>query len=212
MSSTNANVEVDSATDASNICIDCGMCCDGTLFSEVSVRPYDDFEMLTTKGLTIRPQGEELVFGLPCTEFTGGRCAIYDCRPAVCRSYRCQLMRRVDQNEIGATEARELIVEVLVFRDRVRDSLHEAVAPDSPTPIGEMRRRLRELIGAPAGSDGPVLDHAALMHEADTLGLLLSRHFLDDDVAVHATSDRPAPIGHLRASSSARDVGADRHS
>lgn len=176
-------VIADAAAEKSNICIDCGMCCDGTLFSEVSVRPYDDAAILITKGLTIRPHGEERVFDLPCTEFTAGRCGIYDCRPEVCRSYRCQLLRRVERGEITAADAQTLINEAKVLRDRVRTGFQGVVSSADLMPVSELGRQLRDLIEADVDSGHPGDGHAVLSLDVDALGLLLASHFHVDDMA-----------------------------
>ena len=63
----------------------CGLCCDGSIFQLVKLRPGE------------RPPGLRLVpahdaFAQPCGCLEGTRCTIYPQRPVACRGFRCRLL------------------------------------------------------------------------------------------------------------------------
>ena len=91
-----------------NICLDCGICCDGTFFDYVPVTE-EEAAVLESTGLSIKLVEElGLRIQLPCKKF-GGCCTIYAERPAICRSFRCRLLKSKDKGEIEAGHALQRI-------------------------------------------------------------------------------------------------------
>jgi len=88
----------------STLCLACGLCCDGTLFTQVPLRS-DELGRVRRRGLPIleRPQGAALQ--QRCAALAGCRCEIYDDRPAACRSYRCMLLTALGEGEVSLAEA-----------------------------------------------------------------------------------------------------------
>src|SRR5215470_7025634 len=87
-----------------DLCVQCGMCCDGSIFADVRLQPEDDPVRLAALGLVLkgavlpsgsteaetnitptRPQPRAPVFPQPCAMLQGCRCTIYAERPAHCR-------------------------------------------------------------------------------------------------------------------------------
>jgi Fe-S-cluster containining protein len=82
-----------------NICLDCGICCDGTFFDFVPVSEVEA-TVLESTGLSIKlVEGLGLRIQLPCMKF-GSCCTIYADRPAICRSFRCRLLKSMDKGDI----------------------------------------------------------------------------------------------------------------
>ena len=94
------------APDASDLCTQCGLCCDGTIYPKARAFP-DDLTGLAEHGLTVLGQGEDekLAFALPCPRLKGTCCTIYQERFTVCRRFRCALLQRLDGGEIDVTAA-----------------------------------------------------------------------------------------------------------
>src|SRR5262245_48914366 len=89
-------IQVRGVRDGSELCLRCGLCCDGTLFMRADLEPGEE-EFAESLGLAVQPGrgGEPGNFQLPCTAFIDGRCSVYERgRPARCGSYRCNLLRR----------------------------------------------------------------------------------------------------------------------
>ena len=94
------------APDASDLCTQCGLCCDGTIYPKARAFP-DDLTGLAEHGLTVlgKGEGEKLAFALPCPRLNGTCCTIYPQRFTVCRRFRCALLQKLDVGEIDVTSA-----------------------------------------------------------------------------------------------------------
>ena len=95
--------------DSSNLCLSCGLCCDGTLIGFVqleseeipALRDLMDIEEVNAKG----------VFLQPCNNYCDG-CTIYSQRPKQCASFKCGLLKSVEQKELDFDKAIDTIDEV----------------------------------------------------------------------------------------------------
>jgi Fe-S-cluster containining protein len=86
------------------------LCCDGTLFADVELRPNDDAKRLKRHGLTLeKKRPGKLAFAQPCAGFEGKLCGVYHDRPKLCRLFECRLLKRVKTNEIAASAALKTI-------------------------------------------------------------------------------------------------------
>jgi Fe-S-cluster containining protein len=83
-----------SANASESLCLRCGLCCDGSLFSFLGVQP-GEVERLAARGLVAetRPDGR-LALGLTkgCPGLSGKTCTLYEDRPLACRDYKCLLL------------------------------------------------------------------------------------------------------------------------
>jgi hypothetical protein len=68
-----------------DLCLSCGLCCDGSLFWAVPVGEGEDVPV---------PLDGEGRLRQPCACFAG-RCTVYDRRPASCRSFDCRVLQTV---------------------------------------------------------------------------------------------------------------------
>lgn len=88
----------------SRLCTECGMCCDGSLFSIVELGLEEDAPMgptfFDTKGVRR--------FAQPCPCFDSV-CTIYDARPRTCRVFLCDTARAVQSGRLGLRQAQERI-------------------------------------------------------------------------------------------------------
>lgn len=84
----------------STLCQACGLCCDGSLFTHVSLEP-DELEQLRALGIPTqtRRSGRE-VLPQKCPALQGRSCGIYSDRPASCASYQCLLADSLEDGEI----------------------------------------------------------------------------------------------------------------
>ena len=110
-------------TDGQNLCLSCGLCCDGTIFAHGPVSAAEPVEVFRAAGIRITPDrgGEgRYELPLPCLRFENGRCQTYGCRPAICSSYRCRLLRRVEAGNMALQEARGIVQSAREKRRRLR--------------------------------------------------------------------------------------------
>lgn len=146
---------------AQQLCLACGLCCDGTMFHHVSIES-DEVEPLRRFGLPIA--SDEVRMPQPCTAHVNGRCEAYTVRPKACVSFRCRLLTRLESGEITEAAARAVLTTIL---DAARE-LRTAAAG---------RTRPLRLVLEPSDAMDPTFrrEHADLLLSARVLKLLLQR-------------------------------------
>jgi Fe-S-cluster containining protein len=92
--------------DSSNICLPCGLCCDGTLIGFVEL----DSEELPgmREVMDIEDENGNGFFLQPCSNYCDG-CTIYSKRPKQCASFKCELLKSFEQKELNFDSAIEII-------------------------------------------------------------------------------------------------------
>lgn len=141
-----------------SLCLECGACCDGTMFPHADV----SFEEAARLGDRIEVREGKLL--QPCRALSGRACGVYEVRPAVCRAYRCLALQQLDAGEVTLEEARETIGELLARRD--------AVVALVGGPPGDALRTARAQVAA--GTASPELKHAVERLKRAVLLLQLS--------------------------------------
>lgn len=161
------------------LCSNCGLCCDGTLFVDVKLRPNDDAKQLAKFGLALTKSGRgKSAFAQPCNCFDGRYCKIYGDRPAQCRAFECGLLKRVASGEISADNALESICKAKSVANRLRGLLRAFGQRPEEKPMAHC---YSEAMAGPIDlSGGPdnAKSHAKLMQAYGDLTSLLERDFL----------------------------------
>lgn len=93
-------------SDSSNICLECGLCCNGTLIGFVQVEPEELPEI--RKIMNIEEERGHGFFLQPCSKFCDG-CTIYSQRPKQCDLFKCGLLNAVEQKALDFDLAVEKI-------------------------------------------------------------------------------------------------------
>ena len=88
----------------SDLCVACGMCCDGTMFTNVVANDAELVQM-SFLGAETKVKEEKQFFLQPCPAHNNGSCSIYETRPRTCVGYKCALLRRVLNEEITPEQA-----------------------------------------------------------------------------------------------------------
>lgn len=118
-----------------SLCIDCAMCCDGTLFGHLTLAEGEAREF-GSKVSTYVEDGQTRV-RLGCPHLAGnGACGIYGQRPGVCRGYRCRLLKRVDRGDMDEARAASIVQRAKELRQQSRDR-YIAATPSVHRPNGE---------------------------------------------------------------------------
>jgi Fe-S-cluster containining protein len=90
----------------SDLCVACGMCCDGTMFGNVVAQDHELVQMIFLGAETKYKEEEDKHFFLqPCPAHINGSCSIYETRPKTCSGYKCHLLKRVLRNELSPERA-----------------------------------------------------------------------------------------------------------
>ena len=107
------------------LCVQCGLCCDGTLFTHVALTP-DEAARLGFPGVLRQPCPK---LGSDC------RCTVYESRPKGCARFVCMLGRALEDGEVGLEEAVSKVEEMKALRGRI-----DALVPGPGPPIPRARR------------------------------------------------------------------------
>ncbi|MFZ5439777.1 MAG: YkgJ family cysteine cluster protein [Myxococcota bacterium] len=117
-----------------SLCVECGLCCDGTLFQRVPLA-VDEAARLP-RALTLADG--QLV--QPCGALDGCRCTIYADRPSTCRTYACLVLTSLETGRISERDARGALAEVRAARAEV--ARLNAGALDERQALTEAREKL----------------------------------------------------------------------
>lgn len=106
------------AAPASGLCMGCGLCCNGVLYSHALLEPRE-VEPAIRAGLNVLQDEGARRFTQPCACNDGGPCTIYAERPAACASYQCALLKRylageasLEQCAAKVTRVKELVASI----------------------------------------------------------------------------------------------------
>jgi uncharacterized protein len=132
----------------SELCRRCGLCCDGTLFTQVPLAPAEAEALCGRVGTRVEADGSQ-VLPQRCGALHGEGCGVYAERPAVCRAFRCLLLTAAQEGEVSAQEALRLIAEA----HRRLEALEQALPSQPGAAGGSVVRRARRVpaLRAPLG-------------------------------------------------------------
>jgi Fe-S-cluster containining protein len=159
------------------LCPNCGLCCDSTLFADVELRAGDDAKRLKQLGLAlVQKTKSKLAFAQPCACFDGKFCGIYGDRPRQCRKFECGLLKRVDAKEMKAAMALKKISEAKILAGKVRRLLRSVGQDDEGLAL---TKRYSQAMSAPVdlSADDSEL-RGELMLAVNDLMRMLQRDFL----------------------------------
>ena len=151
------------ATDG--LCLRCGMCCDGTLFRDVELRPPDDRAALKRAGLKIRSfrrstAGQGVVghrFPQPCAALDPQCCCqVYTERPASCREFECALFQAVADGRMSVAQAGRKIARTRDLASQARRWLAALGDAEETLALAKRFQRMQRGFFAgqlPAGQD-----------------------------------------------------------
>ena len=112
-------VIVESPLSEQEICLNCGLCCDGTLFSYADLATGEQGNLPDEIEQKYAKQDDYEYFALPCSYFCG-KCTIYDQKkPIVCSVFRCQLLKNVSSAKITQSDAIKTVANALKFREEI---------------------------------------------------------------------------------------------
>jgi Fe-S-cluster containining protein len=126
-----------STRSGSDLCLPCGLCCDGSLFSHAWLEPAEEGQARSL-GLEVYPLDTRVTFRLPCPLFRPDRCSIYgQRRPGICASYQCRQLRNYLRGKVALEDA---VRQICVAKARVADLRLQAGSEPN------FRERLRQVL------------------------------------------------------------------
>jgi uncharacterized protein len=145
------------------LCLKCGLCCDGTLFTHVALTVE---EATRLKGRVELQSNEQAgVLRQPCSALERCKCTVYADRPQGCARFVCMLGAALTSGEVSLEEAEQTVAKAQALRDAINK-----LVPGIGTPIGRARQY---------EDRGPDAETAVAVREARrALEAFVRRHFL----------------------------------
>ncbi len=163
------------------ICVTCGFCCDGTLFSTATLKPGEKGNLPEKMEEAYGKNGEYEFFKLPCAYFCE-KCTIYDQKKAnVCSSFRCKLLKDVAKNEVSQEQALGIVENAMQMRQEVF-KLYAAIFHVAHAPHF---RQILTSIGDKEEANDPIAltkEFQLLKIKATILETLLIKQFKSEDI------------------------------
>ena len=127
------------------LCLACGLCCDGTLFDLVKIEASDDAPKLKALGLPVtvsRGKAPVARFPQPCAALCEDRtCRLYADRPWQCRVFECGVFKDAKAGRITFVVALRLVKQARRRADKVRRLLRELGDTEEHRALGERFHR-----------------------------------------------------------------------
>lgn len=89
--------------------MDCGLCCDGSIFEDVELKDLHEADSMEILGLEIEEEEGKHLLLQPCNALSGTQCSLYPHRPECCRTFECHLLNRLKTGEITKPQALTMI-------------------------------------------------------------------------------------------------------
>lgn len=105
-----------------NICINCGLCCDGTLFKFAKIKEDEMIDPIVAANISYSDDGKKRL-RQRCCFLKGKICSIYDKRPLVCAGFKCKQLESFVSNNISYDEAMKTINETIVLKESIERNL-----------------------------------------------------------------------------------------
>jgi len=169
---------VDSPKD---LCVACGLCCDGTLYDFVRLEPADDALRLRQLGLPVNvSRGRTPVtrFPQPCAALCQDRtCRIYQERPSQCQEFECGVLKDAKAGQITYATGLGEVKKARRRADGVRQLLRELGDTDEHRALGERFHRTSERLEAGGIAEEVKTKYADLTQAVHHLKLQVAAKF-----------------------------------
>ncbi|MDB5212612.1 MAG: hypothetical protein JWO86_539 [Myxococcaceae bacterium] len=108
-----------SVAEANALCMQCGLCCDGTFYGSVVVADGEKAR-LERVGLRVVQADGATAMPQPCSALRGCLCAVYEERPSACAAYECTLRKRVSAGERTMDDATAKVTQMRALLASIR--------------------------------------------------------------------------------------------
>lgn len=159
------------------ICLECGLCCDGTLFGHAELGPGERGNLPAMIEQNVFVLDGKDFFRLPCLYFRD-KCTIYDRpRAEVCGSYRCRLLSDMKEERITAVEALEIIRRAREMRHSLVRAFNLSRTGNEMLPFAVILRELGKRNEPSAVNDFTDSDFYIIQARCNIFEALLIKHF-----------------------------------
>lgn len=159
---------------ATALCLDCGICCEGVLYTYGQLHE-DEVERIIDLGILVSEESEAPAFVQPCACHLDRRCAVYDDRPRTCVTYRCALLRSAQTGTSTFAECHRIVKEVRAVISRIYGRI--GTRDPSKRIWSQAGDYLRAHMPPDSGPQDAQRAHGPLLLDLNVLALLCRRHF-----------------------------------
>ncbi|WP_375239856.1 YkgJ family cysteine cluster protein [Aurantibacter sp.] len=161
-------------SDLSNICLPCGICCDGTLIGFVELE-NEELPRLK-KIMDIEDERDHGFFLQPCKKYCNG-CTIYSERPKQCGKFECGLLKSVEEKELEFDSALDIVNNAKQLRISIEKKLEVLDFELKSTSFYFKMVELKKVFSKKELDDTLTQNHLKLKKELIELDILLSDKF-----------------------------------
>jgi Fe-S-cluster containining protein len=183
------------ASSSQSLCLTCGLCCDGTLFWGLPLKPDDDVTPLKAIDINIVSDNDLTILKLPCAAHKNCTCTVYAHRPQACRSFKCKLLKSFERDDISQRSAREIIKKMKSLKNEMNEL---AFAASTTARSGEEILSLMKRCQTHPSIGATKQNYARVLLKFGELQIYLDRFFRDEAMF--------APDAPDRSSAAARDT------
>jgi hypothetical protein len=202
-----SDVEKSAVSSSQSLCLACGLCCDGTLFYGVLLKPDDDITPLKAASMNIVSDDASTLLKLRCAAYKNCTCTVYANRPQGCQTYKCELLKRLEQDDISQQSALEIINKT----KSLKNEMHAlALAASTTAQSGEEIKLLLKRCQADQSIGATKQGYARVLLKFGELQIYLDRFFREEamyqsSAAPHqySTPSTVEGMAHLRPSDAA---------
>jgi hypothetical protein len=163
---------------AGELCLACGLCCNGVLFKDVELQAGDDGARLEALGLPVCDSGKTSKFSQPCAALCAdNRCRLYAERPARCREFECALFKAVLAGDLALSAALRTVQTAQQRAGKVRRLLRQLGDTRDHLALSLRFKRTRQRLESRALNAAATATFGDLTLAVQALNLLLSARF-----------------------------------
>ncbi len=161
------------------VCIQCGFCCDGTLFTHADLLPGEYPNLPPAIRARYQRVGDDESFALGCTYFSG-KCTIYEQdKPTICSTFRCKALKKIADGNLSPAAARVSIAKFKTWRQEIF-VLYEAIFDKAhPASFWDLLAELPTLPGS-SGAEGHAAGVELLIIKCGLLDAAMTKYFKSD--------------------------------
>ncbi|MEM9159711.1 MAG: YkgJ family cysteine cluster protein [Verrucomicrobiota bacterium] len=168
-----------------NLCLACGLCCDGSLFERVELEETEEADFFKSLGLPLRRSwAKKLIsfFNQPCQAL--GRncvCRVYEGRPRQCRDFECAVFKETVPGKVGLQDSLRVVKKSRRMASAARRLLRKLGDEDEALSLDARLRRTHRCLereGADSDRVEAFADLGLAMHK---LGMFAHERFYTED-------------------------------
>ena len=166
------------------LCLLCGLCCDGSLFGMARVGMNDDRDALEKNWFVTMEEKGKQWFLQPCPNYRDEECRIYDCtaKPFICNHFKCVLLAACRNGEMAWGEAKAIIKNTKEMIRSVKSGLGPSGREDAPPSFNERLKKLEVMALLEEFSQ----ENSALLSRSKELTKFLERYFRSEGLVAGA--------------------------